>query len=138
MCTRHPAASMIFRLGAHTRRMLDSAKIHKILLPYSAAEINQACRDVITRNGLSNGAYIRPVAFRGYGDIGLAHRRRSIPVDVAVAAWEWGAYLGADALEKGRGRVHILVAARRTEHHPGAGESRRQLPVQHAGQPGGP
>jgi branched-chain amino acid aminotransferase len=95
-----PRGSMVFRLGAHTRRMLDSAKIHKILLPYSAAEIDQACRDVITRNGLSNGAYIRPVAFRGYGDIGLAPPPEH-PVDVAVAAWEWGAYLGADALEQG-------------------------------------
>jgi len=95
-----PRGSMVFRLGAHTRRMLDSAKIHKIVLPYSAAEIDQACRDVITRNGLANGAYIRPVAFRGYGDIGLAPPPDH-PVDVAVAAWEWGAYLGADALEQG-------------------------------------
>jgi branched-chain amino acid aminotransferase len=95
-----PRGSMVFRLGAHTRRMLDSAKIHKIVLPYSAAQIDRACRDVITRNGLTNGAYIRPVAFRGYGDIGLAPPPEH-PVDVAVAAWEWGAYLGADALEQG-------------------------------------
>jgi len=95
-----PRGSMIFRLDAHTRRMLDSAKIHKIALPYSADEIDQACRDVILRNGLTNGAYIRPVAFRGYGDIGLAPPPDH-PVDVAVAAWEWGAYLGADALEQG-------------------------------------
>jgi branched-chain amino acid aminotransferase len=95
-----PNGSVIFRLGAHTRRMLDSAKIHKIRVPFSAAEIDAACRDVILRNGLTNGAYIRPVAFRGYGDVGLAPPPDH-PVDVAVAAWEWGAYLGADGLEKG-------------------------------------
>ena len=95
-----PKGSVIFRLGAHTRRMLDSAKIHKIRVPFSAAEIDTACREVVLRNDLTNGAYIRPVAFRGYGDVGLAPPPDH-PVDVAVAAWEWGAYLGADGLEKG-------------------------------------
>lgn len=95
-----PKGSVIFRLGAHSRRLLDSAKIHKIRVPYSAAQLDSACREVILRNDLSNGAYIRPIAFRGYGDIGLAPPPDH-PVDVAVAAWEWGAYLGADGLEKG-------------------------------------
>jgi branched-chain amino acid aminotransferase len=102
-----PGGSMIFRLGAHTRRMLDSAKIHRIRVPYSAAAIDAACREVILRNNLTNGAYIRPVAFRGYGDVGLAPPPDH-PVDVAVAAWEWGAYLGADGLEKG---VDVCVSS---------------------------
>ena len=52
--------------------------------------IDAACRTVVVRNQLTKGAYIRPVAFRGYGDIGLAPKDDH-PVDVAVAAWEWGA-----------------------------------------------
>ncbi|UCG74134.1 MAG: branched-chain amino acid transaminase [Chromatiales bacterium] len=102
-----PGGSMVFRLQAHTQRMLDSAKIHRIRIPCSADEINAACRDVVVRNGLNNGAYIRPIAFRGYGDIGLAPPADH-PVDVAVAAWEWGAYLGDEGLEKG---VDVCVSS---------------------------
>ena len=95
-----PAGSRIFRLQAHTRRLFDSAKIHRIKIPYSAAEVDTACRQVVLRNNLTNGAYIRPIAFRGYGDIGLAPKDDH-PVDVSIAAWEWGTYLGADALKNG-------------------------------------
>jgi len=87
-------------LQAHTRRLFDSAKIHRIPVPYSASEINAACREVVVANELTNGAYIRPIAFRGYGDIGLAPKPDH-PTDLSVAAWEWGTYLGADALDKG-------------------------------------
>jgi len=82
------------------RRLFDSAKIHRIPVPYSASEINAACREVVVANELTNGAYIRPIAFRGYGDIGLAPKPDH-PTDLSVAAWEWGTYLGADALDKG-------------------------------------
>ena len=95
-----PDGLRVFRLFAHTKRMYESAKIHRIKIPYSPEEINAACREVVTRNQLTNGAYTRPIAFRGYGEIGLAPDSDS-PVDTVVAAWEWGAYLGADALEKG-------------------------------------
>ncbi len=95
-----PQGSQVFRLQAHTRRMLESAKIHRIPVPYTAADLDTACREVVARNGLTNGAYIRPIVFRGYGDIGLAPGAEH-PVDVAVAAWEWGAYLGDEALEQG-------------------------------------
>jgi len=95
-----PNGSQFFRLQAHTRRLLESAKIHRIRIPFSAAEIDTACREVVLANNLTNGAYIRPIAFRGYGDIGLAPKPDH-PVDLSVAAWEWGTYLGADALEKG-------------------------------------
>ncbi len=94
-----PDGPRVFRLAAHTRRMFDSARIHRIEIPWTADVINAACRDVVTRNKLGS-AYIRPIAFRGYGEVGLAPPPGH-PVDVAVAAWEWGAYLGADALEKG-------------------------------------
>ena len=95
-----PSGSVIFRLSAHTRRMFESAKIHRIPIPYTPDQIDAACREVVLRNGLNNGAYIRPIAFRGYGDIGLAPSAEH-PVDVAVAAWEWGAYLGDECLEQG-------------------------------------
>lgn len=89
----------VFRLQAHTRRMLDSARIHRIQIPYTAEQIDTACREVVSRNGLQS-AYIRPIAFRGYGEVGLAPPAGH-PVDVAIAAWEWGAYLGAEALTQG-------------------------------------
>jgi len=95
-----PDGLKVFRLGAHTQRMLESAKIHHIRIPYSADEINAACREVVHRNGLVNGAYIRPIAFRGYGEIGLAPAPDH-PVETVVAAWQWGAYLGSEALEHG-------------------------------------
>jgi len=95
-----PNGSQVFRLQAHTQRLFDSAKIHRIPIPYSADEIDAACREVVITNELTNGAYIRPIAFRGYGDIGLAPKPDH-PTDVSVAAWEWGTYLGADALDQG-------------------------------------
>lgn len=95
-----PDGLRAFRLAAHTQRMQESAKIHRMEIPYSADEINSACREVVLRNQLTNGAYIRPIAFRGYGDIGLAPPPDH-PIDLVVAAWEWGTYLGQDALEKG-------------------------------------
>lgn len=94
-----PDGPRVFRLAAHTRRMFDSARIHRMEIPWTADVINAACRDVVTRNKLGS-AYIRPIAFRGYGEVGLAPPPGH-PIDVAVAAWEWGAYLGTDALEKG-------------------------------------
>jgi branched-chain amino acid aminotransferase len=95
-----PEGLKIFRLTAHTKRMFESAKIHRIEIPYTEAAINAACSEIIVRNKLSNGAYIRPIAFRGYGEIGLAPAINS-PVDTVIAAWEWGAYLGPEALEQG-------------------------------------
>jgi len=95
-----PDGSQVFRLQAHTRRLFESAKIHRIRIPFTAADIDAACREVVLSNNLTNGAYIRPIAFRGYGDIGLAPKDDH-PVDVSVAAWQWGTYLGEEALEKG-------------------------------------
>ena len=90
----------IFRLAEHTRRLYDSAKIYRINIPFTPAELNAACAQVVAVNGLANGAYLRPVAFRGYGEMGVAPKIDP-PVDVAVAAWEWGKYLGADSEAEG-------------------------------------
>jgi len=94
-----PDGPRVFRLTAHSRRMIESARIYRMAIPWSLEEINSACCEVVSRNGLRN-AYIRPIAWRGYGEVGLAPPPGH-PVDMAVAAWEWGAYLGAEALEQG-------------------------------------
>ncbi|MGH8253512.1 MAG: branched-chain amino acid transaminase [Steroidobacteraceae bacterium] len=87
-----PDGVAIFRLQDHTRRLFDSAKIYRIQIPYSPEQINAACRDAIAANQLDKGAYLRPIAFRGYGEMGVVPKVDP-PVDVAIAAWEWGKYL---------------------------------------------
>lgn len=92
-----PEGTAIFRLTDHNRRLFQSAKIYDIQIPYTLDEINAACREVVRVNGLSK-AYLRPVAFRGYGGIGIA---ADTPIDVAVAAMAFGRYLGEDGMENG-------------------------------------
>src|SRR5881392_2932767 len=95
-----PRGVAIFRLRDHTRRLFDSAKIYRITIPFSAEQLNEACRQVIAANALKRGAYIRPVVFRGYGEIGVTPKIEP-PTEVAVAAWEWDRYLGHEAEEAG-------------------------------------
>jgi branched-chain amino acid aminotransferase len=87
----------IFRLGEHMDRFLNSAKVYRMKLPYSRAELDQACIDVVRANGIPE-TYLRPIAFSGYGEMGLDPTKSS--VQVAVANWVWGAYLG-DATDTG-------------------------------------
>lgn len=87
----------IFRLSDHNRRLFASAKIYDMAIPYSVDQVNAACREVMLRNGLGK-AYLRPVAYRGLGGFGLS---AETPIDVAVAAWQMGAYLGEGVLERG-------------------------------------
>jgi branched-chain amino acid aminotransferase len=93
-----PKGPAIFRLGLHTRRLFDSAKIYRMEIKYTADEIMAACKATVRENGLKN-AYIRPLVWRGYGELGVFPMRA--PVEVMVAAMEWGAYLGTDGLENG-------------------------------------
>ena len=102
-----PDGPKVFRLTDHMQRLYDSAKIYRMPIPYSLDELIDVCKEVIIANKLVNGAYIRPIAMRGYGEIGLAPKADH-PVDVAIAAWEWGAYLGKDGLEKG---VDVCVSS---------------------------
>jgi len=90
----------IFRLNEHIKRLFNSAKIYRMNIAYTPQELSQACKDIIVTNELNTGAYIRPLAFRGYNDLGL-HASKDDDVEVVVAAWEWGTLLGACALEKG-------------------------------------
>jgi branched-chain amino acid aminotransferase len=102
-----PDGPKVFRLTDHVRRLLNSARIYRMPIAYDLHELVGVCKEVVVANELINGAYIRPIALRGYGDVGLAPKPDH-PVDVAVAAWEWGAYLGADGLEKG---VDVCVSS---------------------------
>jgi branched-chain amino acid aminotransferase len=88
----------IFRLTEHIERLFDSAKIMMMDIPYTVDELVQASKDVVRSTGLQS-CYVRPIAFFGYGEMGL----NTLPcsVTVSIAAWPWGAYLGADALTKG-------------------------------------
>src|ERR1700757_226630 len=95
-----PRGVAIFRLRDHTRRLFDSARIYRIAMSWSVEQINDACRQVIAANSLTRGAYIRPVVFRGYGEIGVTPKVEP-PTEIAVAAWEWGKYLGHEAQEVG-------------------------------------
>lgn len=93
-----PNGPAIFRLQDHTKRLFDSAKIYRMQIPYTADEINEACKAAVRENGLKN-AYLRPFAF--LGNVGLGVNPKSHKADVAVAAMEWGTYLGDGALEAG-------------------------------------
>jgi len=92
-----PDGQAIFRLTEHLQRLYASAKIYDMPVPYDIDTLAQGCRDVIRANGLEK-AYLRPIAYRGLGGFGLS---AETPVDVAIAAWHMGPYLGPEVLETG-------------------------------------
>ena len=89
----------IFRLQDHTKRLLDSAKIVAIIPQYTQAELEKAQIDLVRNNDFKGNAYLRPLIYLGYGVMGVYHK--NAPVNTAIAAWEWGAYLGDEGLEQG-------------------------------------
>ncbi len=97
-CYLTPKGSACFRLDAHTARLYNSAKIYRMQVPIAPAAMDQAIIDTIKANRFKS-CYIRPLIYRGYGEPGVSPY--GSPVDVAILCWEWGAYLGAEALEKG-------------------------------------
>jgi len=88
----------IFRHADHLKRLEESARMYYLDLPFSTEEIGEATRELVRKNGL-NDCYIRPLAFRGYGEMGLY--AKSAPVELIIAAWPWGAYLGEDGKKHG-------------------------------------
>jgi branched-chain amino acid aminotransferase len=100
----------IFRLPEHTRRLFESAHILHMPMPYDQDTINQASTAVVRENNLES-AYIRPIAF--YGSEGMGLRADNLKVNVAIAAWTWGAYLGAEGIEKG---IRVRTSSF-TRHH---------------------
>jgi len=100
----------IFRLHAHTRRLFDSAHIMRMTIPYDMETLNEAQKTVVRENGLDS-AYIRPMCFLGSEGMGL--RADNLRVHTMVAAWHWGAYLGAENIERG---IRVRTSSY-TRHH---------------------
>ena len=101
--TSHGTA--VFRLQDHMKRLFRSAELYHIEVPYSIEALSEALKETIRANRLAS-CYIRPLIFRGYGEMGL--NPLNAPVNVTIAVWAWGAYLGEDALEQG---VRIKVSS---------------------------
>ncbi|MGH3010895.1 MAG: branched-chain amino acid transaminase [Gaiellaceae bacterium] len=97
-CYETDAGPAVFRLTDHLKRLHQSADLLHMELPYSVEELRAASHEVIAANGLSE-CYLRPIAFYGYGELGV--HPGTNPVDVVLMTWPWGAYLGEEALSKG-------------------------------------
>ena len=97
-CYDTPEGPAVFRLRDHLERLVNSAKLLYMQLPYSVDELRTVCMDVICANGLPS-CYLRPIAFYGYGELGVAARDN--PVEVVIMSWPWGTYLGDEGLRNG-------------------------------------
>lgn len=104
-CYETKAGSACFRLDAHMRRLADSAKIYRMDPPYTLAQLEAAVMETIRANDMKS-CYIRPIVYRGYAALGV--NPFPCPIDTAILVWEWGAYLGQDAIEKG---VDVVVSS---------------------------
>jgi branched-chain amino acid aminotransferase len=97
-CYDTASGPAVFRLTDHMERLRRSAKLYYMDLPYKVPALVQATKDVIRANGL-RACYIRPLVFRGYGEMGLFPL--NAPIDTAIAVWPWGAYLGEEGIKHG-------------------------------------
>ncbi len=104
-CYDTPKGPVLFRLREHTERLFNSAKIYRMEIPYKQELINSVTIELIKKNGLKS-AYVRPIAYRGYNELGV--NPFPCPVCVAIATLQWGKYLGADALENG---IDVMVSS---------------------------
>lgn len=112
--------SAVFRLEEHVQRLFDSSKIVTLDLPYSVEEVSKACKEVLIDNGLQEG-YLRPVSYIGEGVMGV-HPGNN-PIQLMIAAWKWGAYLGDEALSKG---IRAKVSSY-NRYHPNSMMTRAKL-----------
>lgn len=97
-CYKTKKGPAVFRLREHLDRMFNSAKMYHMKIPYSPEDLRNATKELIEVNKLSE-CYIRPIAYVGYNELGLNPLNN--PIDVAIAAWPWGTYLGEEGLKKG-------------------------------------
>ena len=95
-CYGQPSGAAVFRLPEHMQRLLDSAKIYRMPLPYSLEQLSNAVVELIEANEVAP-CYIRPIAFRGYGEMGV--NPKNAPVDVYIANFPWGKYVAGDAAD---------------------------------------
>ncbi|NNN00870.1 MAG: branched-chain amino acid transaminase [Acidimicrobiaceae bacterium] len=107
-----PSGVAVFRLREHMERLLRSCKILMIDVPFSVDQLCEATTDVVRVNELDDGCYIRPLVYLGYGEMGIFPLNS--PVNVVIAAWPWGAYLGDEGLENG---VRMKISSW-SRHHP--------------------
>ena len=116
----HDGRCAIFKLQEHTQRLVNSAKMTLMDVPFSVEELNDAQVKLLQENELFEGAYIRPLVYLGYGVMGLYHK--DAPVNVSISAWEWGAYLGEEGLKKG---IRLKIASMtRTPNTSGMGKAK--------------
>jgi branched-chain amino acid aminotransferase len=104
-CYKTPKGPAVFRLDAHTERLFGSAKIYWMDLGYTPEQVNDAILETIRANR-KDACYIRPVAYRGVGELGV--NPLGSPVEVAIMVWDWGKYLGQEALDEG---VDVCVSS---------------------------
>ncbi|MEO0095009.1 MAG: branched-chain amino acid transaminase [candidate division WOR-3 bacterium] len=104
-CYDTPKGSVLFRLKEHTERLFNSAKIYRMEIPFTKEQINNVIIELIKKNGLKS-AYVRPIVYRGYNELGV--NPFPCPVCVAIATLQWGKYLGADALEQG---IDVMISS---------------------------
>ena len=105
-CYETAAGPAIFRLPEHVRRLVDSAKIYRMdTFQFTQAELAAAIVELVSVNGMKS-CYVRPIALRGYGEMGINGMKN--PVDVYLACWEWGKYLGEEAMAEG---VDVCVSS---------------------------
>ena len=97
-CYDTPKGPAVFRLGDHMQRLHNSAKLLYMQLPFTVDELRDATNELIAANGLPE-CYIRPIAFYGYGQLGVAAKTN--PVETVIMSWPWGAYLGDEAMRNG-------------------------------------
>jgi branched-chain amino acid aminotransferase len=97
-CYETPKGPAVFRLTEHLKRLHNSAKLLHLEVPFSVEELREASFELIAINGLPE-CYLRPIAFAGYGELGVSTRGN--PMDVVIMSWPWGAYLGEEGLKKG-------------------------------------
>ncbi len=109
-----PNGVAVFRLRDHMQRLLDSAKIFMIDVDYDVDQLVEAAKLVVRENDLTDGCYLRPIIYLGYGEMGL--NPLPCPVNVAIAAWPWGTYLGDDGVANG---VRMKISSWR-RHDPNA------------------
>jgi len=104
-CYNTKQGPAIFRLRDHLQRLLNSAHIYRMEIPYSLDELSTAATELVRTNKM-NACYLRPIVLRGYGEVGV--NPFPCPIEVYLACWEWGSYLGAEAVEKG---VDVCVSS---------------------------
>jgi branched-chain amino acid aminotransferase len=97
-CYETKQGPAIFRLAEHMQRLINSAKIYRMELPYSVEQFGAVATELVRRNKLT-ACYVKPMAMRGYGEVGV--NPLSSPIELYMACWSWGAYLGPEALTKG-------------------------------------